>query len=360
MDININKKDINKKILIGFLSVGILSFSLTTAFAMDTEFMTLVKSDEQVVKALSIEKFTQKRQSYYNSFTGKVIEIRDHEGIEGGKFISVENEVGIPANIILTKGTYVLDNAEIKVGSTITGYYKADAPMIMIYPAQYKADVIVVGEQKHNIKIDLFDEELISKDIFLELNITENTEIVTHTGNSFNGNLANRKLIVLYGPSTKSIPAQTNPVKIIVLPEEEKIDEIKEKEIIFEEEQLIISDVSKMNIVVENKKIQSPPAYVNKDNVVMLPLKAICKELGYQIKWNEKDKGIRVGNEISFKIGVDEYIYKNAPAINLGTAPKIVNNRTFVPISFFREVLKMNNAYVFEGEIHINNGEKMQ
>ncbi len=51
---------------------------------------------------------------------------------------------------------------------------------------------------------------------------------------------------------------------------------------------------------------------------------------------------------------------QKATPIKLDSAPELVNDRTFVPLNFFREILKMNNVYVFEAQIVVNNGEKME
>jgi hypothetical protein len=67
------------------------------------------------------------------------------------------------------------------------------------------------------VKYDVFDKDLISSDKSLKLNISDKTEIISQDGKAFEGELANRKLVVLYGVSSKSIPAQTNPSKVIVL-----------------------------------------------------------------------------------------------------------------------------------------------
>ena len=75
--------------------------------------------------------------------------IEDFQELES-KFVSVENEEGMPANFIISAGTYIVDNAEIEVGAVITGFFKADAPEIMIYPPQYGVDVVVV-EKKANM-----------------------------------------------------------------------------------------------------------------------------------------------------------------------------------------------------------------
>jgi hypothetical protein len=67
-----------------------------------------------------------------------------------------------------------------------------------------------------NVKADYFNSQLVSSDGALKLNIVPSTHIILKNDQPYNGSLMNRNLIVLYGASTKSIPAQTTPYKIIV------------------------------------------------------------------------------------------------------------------------------------------------
>ncbi|MCC5912250.1 MAG: hypothetical protein JJT76_17685 [Clostridiaceae bacterium] len=43
----------------------------------------------------------------------------------------------------------------------------------------------------------------------------------------------------------------------------------------------------------------------------------------------------------------------------LRTAPELVKGETFVPLNIFREVVGMNNAYEFEAQTVIDDGEIM-
>src|SRR5690625_2801888 len=157
----------------------------------------------------------------FKAFTGTVVSMNDLHSSEYGegcsKLIALQNEKDAQVNFILTPSTYVVNQDMIAIGDTVTGYYDANAPAIMIYPPQYQA-LIMVKEQVHeNIKVGYFNSELISNDHQLKLNIHPYTQIITTNGQVFTGNIANRTLIVIYGPSTKSIPAQTMPHKIIVM-----------------------------------------------------------------------------------------------------------------------------------------------
>jgi hypothetical protein len=339
-----------KKLLAGILAASILSLSTVTAFAANTDKPIPILDANQVQEATPIKAELPTLEKFkFNSFTGTVKAITDFEGVEGSKFVLVESSDGEEANIILSKHTYVLNNAAIAVGSVVTGYYDANAPMIMIYPAQYNAEVIVVDNKDYNVKVDLFDENLLSSDQFLKLNISDETEIILQDGTAFKGVLANRKLIVLYGASTKSIPAQTTPDKIIVL------SQIEAPPIVD-----LPVDVSSMDIIVNNNKIEAPAAYSDNNGNVMVPLRAISEALGFEVTWDNNIKSAFLDKNISLRIGLDSYHYMKTAPIQLGAAPAIVEGRTYVPLSFFRTVARMNNAYIFEAQIVVDNGEKME
>jgi len=347
-----------KKALSGFLFVTILTVSGFTVFANNAGDLKTIKDSEEIKEMVIInDEIDEEEQAYFNSFSGVVKEINDFHGIEGAKIVLLENEEGLIANIIISKDTYIVDGAEISVGSTVTGFYKANAPMIMIYPAQYNAKVVAVENKDQNLKVDIFNKDLISSDNLLKLNISDDTDIISQDGQPFEGELINRKLVVTYDISTRSIPAQTNPIKIVVLFEEAEHPTIDVTE---EDTELINFDVSTMDMVVNDKKIEALASYTNEQGVVMVPLRAIAEALEFDVKWNANLQSIMVGKGISLKIGEDNYHYMKTAPIKLGTAPELVNGTTFVPLSFFREVVRMNNAYVFEGQIVIDDGEKME
>ncbi|MDF2890354.1 MAG: copper amine oxidase family protein [Clostridia bacterium] len=334
-----------KKVFAGLLTVTILSTSAVTAFA-NIEGLTRMNDVAPIKDMIPISsERNEGEQAYFGSFAGKVKEIANFEAVEGSKILLLEDQEGNIANIIISKDTYILNNAEIAVGSEITGYYDANAPMIMIYPAQYNAEVVVVRNDEQNVKVDRFNKDLVSSDNWLKLNVSDATEILLQDDTAFEGQLTNRKLVVVYGVTTKSIPAQTTPSKIVVL---------------FEKADTVIGDVSTMDIVVNNKKIEASAAYMNEKGAVMVPLRAIAETLGFDVIWNNAEQSVMLGKGISLKIGEDNYIYMKTAPIQLGNAPEIKEGKTYVPLNFFREVTGMNNAYVFESQIVIDNEEAIK
>ncbi|WP_017414214.1 hypothetical protein [Clostridium tunisiense] len=133
------------------------------------------------------------------------------------KLMEVENEDGSIVNFIVAPTTYFVNHEVVAIGDEVTGYYDVNAPVPLIYPPQYRALIMVKNTDEANVKVDYFDEDLISSDGSLKLRISRDTEMLLPNGQPFNRNPAERNLIVIYGPSTKSIPAQTTPYEIVVL-----------------------------------------------------------------------------------------------------------------------------------------------
>ncbi|KOA20109.1 hypothetical protein CLHOM_14790 [Clostridium homopropionicum DSM 5847] len=158
----------------------------------------------------------------FQPFTGIVTMINDFfvgSGESSGcyKLMSVENQDGSLVNFVVSPNTYFINHVTVRIGDRVTGFYDTTVPVPLIYPPQYGAVVMTRDTRYRNVKVDYFNEQLISSDGFLKLNISPYTRIILENDQLFTGNLANRNLIVVYGPTTRSIPAQTTPYKIIVM-----------------------------------------------------------------------------------------------------------------------------------------------
>jgi hypothetical protein len=139
------------------------------------------------------------------------------EGLGCYKLMSVDNGYGTLVNFVVAPTTYFVDHVMVTPGDMVTGFYDTNAPVPLIFPPQFRAIVMARDTKYQNVKVDYFNNELVSSDNNLRLNITPHTQIVLENGQAFSNNPANRNLIVIYGATTKSIPAQTTPYKIIVM-----------------------------------------------------------------------------------------------------------------------------------------------
>ena len=158
----------------------------------------------------------------FQAFQGTVTMISDFMTGSNGEgegcytLLTVDNGNGNIVNFVISPNTYFVDYAMVAVGDRVTGYYDGDAAAPLIFPPQYRALIVVKENPNQNVKVDYFNSQLVSSDGQLELNLSPYTPILLTNGQPFNRSPANRNLIVIYGPTTRSIPAQTTPFEIFV------------------------------------------------------------------------------------------------------------------------------------------------
>lgn len=171
-------------------------------------------------------------QSKLEKFTGVVTEVINKED---NVILTVETEQKEPLVTVFTISNETLlfnsgtakkmEKKEFVKGQRIEAYYDKTKARIMIYPAQI-TPVLIIAHDSKNIgfaKVGIFDDRLTSEDNQLKLNITKDTRVVNRQGeNIVQKNFAGHELIVFYKNSTRSIPSQTIPSKIVVLDDEEQ------------------------------------------------------------------------------------------------------------------------------------------
>lgn len=158
----------------------------------------------------------------YESFSGVITRIDDFwvgNGRQAGcyKLMSVENSSGNRVDFVVAPATYFVDHTMVSVGDTVTGFYDTSMAAPAIYPPQFRAVVMARDVPGQSVKVDYFNDQLLSGDGTLKLNLAPSTRVLIQNGQAFTGTPANRDLIVVYGPTTRSIPAQTTPSQIIVI-----------------------------------------------------------------------------------------------------------------------------------------------
>jgi hypothetical protein len=157
----------------------------------------------------------------FNSFRGVVTGISDffiQSGEADGcfKLMTVDNGLGSIVNFVVSPTTYFVNQETVAVGDRVTGYYDVNTPVVMIYPPQYQALIMVKDNPYYSVKVDYFNNQLLSSDGELKLNLSPNTSIILTNHQPFTKYPGDRNLVVIYGFNTMSIPAQTTPYQIIV------------------------------------------------------------------------------------------------------------------------------------------------
>ena len=160
---------------------------------------------------------------HYLPISGVVVYI---EEIDGNIHVTIEDIDGNPAILVLSQETVFPFASGFAAGDTITGWYRTDKPMMMIWPPQYDIVVLVAGVSEDVlIKVDRFhawddntEGYMLSQDGMFAFITDENTEIILADGQDFkDGELDGRRIVVVYDISTRSLPELTTARKLIVL-----------------------------------------------------------------------------------------------------------------------------------------------
>lgn len=265
-------------------------------------------------------------------------------------------------NLKITDDTLVYDNlgnkkalSDLTDGTKITVFTGSYEPTPLILPVQYTANVIIInGDQEGNVNADTYlaDEEGYTNAAnTLNIAAADDTKIVDKDEKEYKGDLNKNDLIVFYGASTKSIPAQTTPTKVVVLGENEfalkQIEAAKnatpaptaapETTVAPEvTEAPQVSYAGLVNVVIGDKNVSDVYA---KDNTTMVPLREVAEAAGFTVTWDAENRAVILNDGVySLKIGKNSYVKGKMMPLTLSAAPEIVNDLTYVPAEFFAEV----------------------
>jgi hypothetical protein len=222
---------------------------------------------------------------------------------------------------------------DIEVGMEVSVIYHKSTVMALSYPPLLGPDVVVLHDgAEHSTYVEYFDDELLSADGSLVLNISDETEIVDFEGNALTKeDLYEKDLVIFYSIVMTSHPGQTTPHKVIVMPEREV--ETPEASIVLTEE-VITTD----------------------EGIRMIPLRLVAEALGFEVTWNGEEKSVEVvrgPNWSTLTIGRNVYNFAKM-LVKLETAPVIVDGSTYVPLSFAEQVLQANVEIYENGSVIIS------
>lgn len=130
--------------------------------------------------------------------------------------LTIQDYYGNQNTVILEPTTYVLNQAPIRQGDVIIVFYDTTASMPPASPPLCRAAAVVKPAYAQSACLDFFDQDLLSSDGLLKVELSNLTETRTQNGQLFDGTLGGRLLLVLFGSVTRSIPAQTTAESITV------------------------------------------------------------------------------------------------------------------------------------------------
>lgn len=132
------------------------------------------------------------------------------------QLMSLRTNDGI-VNFVVGAQTKVIDDRRLRVGMRVAAFYDSSQPVLLIFPPQYRALLVTALGRNEQVTLNFFDRNLTAEDNSLQINVAGNTMVRTANGQEYRCNLANQILLVYYTMTTRSIPPQTTPSKIIVM-----------------------------------------------------------------------------------------------------------------------------------------------
>lgn len=232
---------------------------------------------------------------------------------------------------VVNKDTLIFDNTgkEVKLqkGDKVTAYTYANKPMLMIYPPQYNPEVIIVEtKEMGSVTVDFFNKDLVNTDNSLKLNVGKETVIQSQSAKEVSAkDLAEQHLLVFYTITTRSIPAQTPPTKVIVLDAtvKEQGEETEEASTNAAVQEIIKTD------------------FYEVDGTTMVPLRLIAEELGFKVESTGTGAIVSKG-ALSYTITRGEKAYGYNKALRyFEVAPALLEpTKTYVPVEFFEELMQ--------------------
>lgn len=274
----------------------------------------------------------------YTALTGKITAVTVEE--DGTARINFQNEergeiVFIEgADCMVIVGNEVKSVKDLKEGMEVTVVMNDLAPMTMSLPPQTSGAVAIVanGETPVFTAVDKFDDELTGKT--LKLVMDENVQILDIRGTKqalTADDIKGHKAIVVYGASTKSIPAQTTPSFVIILDNGEETAETTET-----------TETAETKTTETAETTETTETAETEEKAENVPLRTTLEAMGYTIEWTSNDAPIIITKDAvkaEIKIDSNTVVMEGADAKELSSNVVLVDGVTYIPADFV-ELLK--------------------
>ena len=264
---------------------------------------------------ISTEADDQAEASAYISNTGKITEVADTE--DGNKVFTMDNENGglrfvvSPTTTIVDRETgSVITADKLTEGMEVAVIYGAMAPMGMSMPPYMgQVTAVVANADKGSISVGHFNDDLLNEKDLLQLNISEDTTILTTLGTKSilsADDVKGKDAVVFYDITTRSIPTQTNPSLVLLLEEREAATEDTEE------------------VAVDTKSVEAPE---------MVALRDAAEAKGYSVKWQGKTVPVvleKDGMTAQITLGSTTYVVEGDMAMTSSAAAELTDGVLYV------------------------------
>lgn len=299
------KRKLMALVVVGAMAIPMVSFADTPQL--------ISESDKVVISE------NMKNENEFMTYVGTISEFTNQDGrisilVDS---LSEEDEYGMVFHIADTVSIWSRESEkmvkakDLKDGMEIQVFFNQNTPTTLSLPPQLTPDVIVIRDTEDYAPLFMgeFGKDLVSLNRALALTIGEDTVVINEKGEALSEeNIAGNAALVFYGMSTKSIPAQTTPSKVVVFAEKEDNVEDVDQEV-EEEDEIEIEEVKEM-----------------------IALRETATGMGYKVQWdNEKRTAEITKQNQTIVVELDSIDYTlNKSLGKFFKAPELRNNTLYV------------------------------
>ena len=92
-----------------------------------------------------------------------------------------------------------------------------------------------------------------------------------------------------------------------------------------------------------NGKLIEDAQVITVDGAAFVPVRALCEGMGMEVQWDDEAQMVTVVDMplyVTFSPTADGYTFARTAPMQLGSAPLLKDDRTYVPVRFIDEILK--------------------
>ncbi|MDR2940020.1 MAG: copper amine oxidase N-terminal domain-containing protein [Clostridiales bacterium] len=269
-----------------------------------------------------------KNNTKYRTFRGKA-KTSSNSGSYNKKYLSLTNLVGQTVK-------FLMDNDTMSTGTEKLGYGE---DMVVVYDSstndsnnyRFKAKAITKDVKGSNIALSKFDDELISGDRGLSLNLNNSPSVISSNGNAFSGDINGKELLVFYDSESNSKIADAR--KIVVY---NKLGTATGG----------ARSKSKTRSASGSYQVGSD-SYETENGVTMVPLEDAIKPMNLNMYYDRQTNTVGINNLFHFLVGHPS-VTVGGETYMLDANPVERYGKIYVPIDFLTKAFDGQIAQIYQ------------
>ena len=260
---------------------------------------------------------------------------------------AADEEITIDYSFGLTEKTPLFtisgeEATELKAGDNVTVFTSSP---LMTKDIKTAEAIVILSEENTTTAVTL--------DYFTNTEVgllSSNGELILNIEDEKISEYNEKNLLVFYDFATMSIPAQTNPVKVVVLEESEKMQNVE-----------ISFCIGDSILSINGNKVDVEAPYIAGEGVTLVPLRVISEAFGAEVNWDGETKTVTIShNDNNISVQIDNNTaHVNGENKTLEEAPELTENGiTMLPLRFISEELGATVGYEHETQaisVSLNN-----